>query len=98
MSGAEPRYLTPAEHAERLSESLRLALEIADEAARADIESTCPSHADEGHMWWYTRAPIGENAVDPYDVRALERAVTYLDLRELIVRHVAVPVLIRFKS
>jgi hypothetical protein len=91
------RYRTPAQHAERLSESLHLALEIADEAARSDIESLCPSHSDGGHLWWFARSPLGEHA-DPYHVRTIERAVTYLDGRDLLVRHATVPALVRFKS
>jgi hypothetical protein len=90
------RYPTPAEHAERFSESLRLALEIADEAARSDIESFCAQHGAEGHTWWYTRGAV--NAPDSFETRTVERAVRYLDLRELIHRHGTVPVLVRFKS
>lgn len=92
----EHRYLTPEQHAERLTERLQLALEIADETARSDIESLCVSHTDEGHLWWYARAPVNE--LDPWTGKAIERAVRYLDMGEQIVHHATVPVLVRFKS
>lgn len=95
MTG-EKRYLTPDEHANRLGDSLRLALEIADEAARADIEGNCVSHTDCGHLWWYARAPIDPR--DQYVSKTVDRAVRYLDLRNRIVHHETVPVLVRFRE
>jgi hypothetical protein len=69
----------------------QLAIQIADEAARADIEIECPSFTDEGRepatleeiqFAWYDTALVTEGAA-----RMIRLAVTYLTLRGKIVRH-----------
>jgi hypothetical protein len=69
----------------------QLAIQIADDAARADIEIECPSFTDEGYepatleeiqFAWYDTALVAESAA-----RMIRLAVTYLTLRGKIVHH-----------
>jgi len=72
---AQAAFLKPQEHADRLAESLRLAVEIADEAARSDIESWGVPLADR----WFDIAP--HDGDDDYERATLIRAAKYLTLR-----------------
>lgn len=69
----------------------RLAMRIADDATRADIELNCPSFTDEG------REPVGAEEISAawYDLSQADPdagdmvmiAVSYLDLRDQIIHH-----------
>jgi len=73
------------------SEVTTLALELADEAARSDIKVCCYETSADGHRWYdLTRTP-------PDDVEWVERAVRYLDLRKLMIRHPDHPQLVRWE-
>ena len=69
------------EHAERLMESIRMALVIADEATRSDIESLGQPDRQASQKGWYFIDPH-EYGRDSYDAMALVRAAKYLTLRD----------------
>lgn len=67
-----------------------MAFELADETARCDIESECIwlTHSGKYAGRWYE---LVENEY-------VARAVKYLDLRKLLVRHPENPSLVRFAN
>lgn len=76
-----------------------LAVQIADDAARSDIEVRCPSFTDDGRepitaeeirSAWYD-----VSAADEESARTIRLAVSYLGLRGKIVRHPSEPNWIR---
>lgn len=76
---------------ERQNHVYRLAVQIADDAARSDIETLCPSVTEEGRepvtveedrTAWYDTSTM-----DAEGGRFIRMAVNYLTLRGLIVRH-----------
>lgn len=69
-----------------------LGLQIADDAARTDIETMCRQDTLEGRTWWQTRP------IEPDCRRFVDRAVHYLELRGLIERHPADASLVRIKT
>ena len=92
----QPPPAPPAEHAERLGETLRLAQQIADEAARADIEGWC-GFVRIGRVTWYdtdTTATLHGREEAEY----VATAVRYLTLRERIAMHPTQPHLVRFEQ
>lgn len=74
---------------------IRLAYEIADEAAWSDIECECIAHADGGTVWYLAKARPGDDA---YPCMAIERAVRYLTLRNRLVIHPSQPALVRLRN
>lgn len=70
----------------------RLAVEIADEAARADIESFCTQPID---GWYSTRLREGG---DPCEVAWVQRALRYLTMRHLLTVRVDEPHLVKIKT
>ena len=77
----------------KLGETIRLAMTIADDAARTDIEYYCPSIPFEDWTFWNTAS---SNATDALSLQRLANAVTYLNLRGRIAQHPTAPSLIRF--
>jgi hypothetical protein len=70
----------PAVH----SELVCLTLALAYSCARSDIELLCPLEAKEpsaGNPWWITQSS------DADDQHVVDRAVRYLELRQLLNRH-----------
>ncbi len=80
-------------HAQRLGETLRLATELADEAARSEIETECPAERMGRHTWYDTGR---EHELGPAFQRGIGRAVDYLDRRRRLVRHPQQQHLVRF--
>ena len=66
------------------------ALDLADDAARSDIETCCEPTAP-APAWWWNLDSAGED-----DREAVDEAVRYLDARGLFVRHSQNARLIRF--
>ena len=69
----------------------QLAVQIADEAARSDIEIQCPCFTEEGRepatlkeipLAWYDTRNVPSSAVE-----VVRMAIAYLELRGKIVRH-----------
>lgn len=82
---------------------LDLQRELADDVARADVESFGRGHRGNGktdiEQWkgtWYSR-PAGDAEADK-DAEWYDRAVRYLGLRGLLERHPHNPNLIRLKK
>ncbi len=79
-----------------------LALRIADEAARSDVEVNCTRMYLVGQVsptkrdWWDTTAE--HLARDPNLTDTVARSVAYLEMRELIERHAEFSGLVRFKE
>ena len=73
------------------NEATTLALEIADEAARSDVEVYCYETSADGHRWYDTAS------APPEDVEWVGRALRYLDLRKLMIRHPDHPQLVRWE-
>lgn len=73
------------EHAERLGETLRLATQIADEAARADIETNCAFERIGKHTFYDVEST--EVLHGPEFADMVATAVVYLRLRGQIVEH-----------
>lgn len=77
----------------------QLALEIADEGARSDIEMLCRQTVCRDRGTWYDTGIVQEE-----DVATVERAKRYLQLRGMgtlgfrVERHAAFPNLIRFQG
>jgi len=101
---AHPRVLrllvpsSPALHAERLAEQVRLAHKIADEAARTDIECHCVPMSM-GNYIWYDTAELQSDLDEGSDVpEYVERARRYLRMRGRIVEHPTQAALVRFAS
>lgn len=79
-------------------EQWHLAEEIADEAARTDIESYCLQIEAEGLDWFDTqRLEAGTRPTDPYVTKTVARAVRYLGMRDHIYGHHTNPALVRFR-
>lgn len=75
----------------------RLAAAIADESARAEIETTCFTVPLHGYTWWSTRSHGARRVDEPAEVMAmLDRAVEYLLITGAIVRHANHAHLVRF--
>jgi len=87
------RLRSPEEHAKALTETLRLATELADAAARSDIESQCVAMQIGTHVWYDTRLVDGDET-DLQDW--VDKARTYLQLRNHIRFHPTKPALVRF--
>jgi len=67
----------------------RLAFQIADSAARSDIECHCAWTADDPAIRWFDISKI-EDASSEKELRpVVDMAVTYLDMRNLITRNPA---------
>lgn len=77
----------------KLGETIRMAMTIADDAARSDIEYYCPSIPVEDWTFWDTSKP---NVSDALSLQRLFNAVNYLTLRGHIAQHATAPSLIRF--
>lgn len=84
---------------------LALALELADEAARADIESEAPIAKSLGQDWCDLNGPPARFTKDDAATCAylLSRAARYFELRPetpafRVVRHPAFPNLVRFEA
>lgn len=73
------------------SEVTTLALELADETARSDVEVYCGEYQLSGQRWYDT------TSAPPEDVEWVERALRYLDLRGLLIRHTQRPHLVRWE-
>lgn len=80
-------------HAAELGEQVRLAHEIADDAARAEIECECGA-MQLGTRSWYDTTAV-EDAVPEYQA-GVDRALRYLDLRGRVQRHPVEKHLVRF--
>lgn len=78
-----------------------LAEEIADEAARTDIENYCVQVEAAGLVWFDTQRLDPDNGsalrTDPYVAKTVARAVRYLGMRDHIYGHHANPALVRFR-
>ena len=83
-----------AARAERLGETLRLATQIADEAARADIEGWC-GFVRIGRITWYD-TDTATTLHGREEAEFVATAVRYLTLRERITVHPTQPALVRF--
>lgn len=90
--------IAPVEHAmmnarERLRLTQVYALQLADAAARTEIESSCTSQRMGAYVWWDTTPDEGE----PAEVQSMTiEAITYLRLRDLVISHPQRPELVRF--
>lgn len=82
--------------AERLAETQRLAVQLADEYARADIECWC-SHERMGYLTWYDTASAGRR-LGPEFGESIATALRYLRLRGRVVEHPAQAHLVRFEA
>lgn len=80
---------------ERLGETLRLATEIADEAARCDIECHC-NYERMGELTWYDTRSAAELHGPEY-ADGIATALRYLRLRDRIVLHPVQDHLVRFE-
>lgn len=76
----------------KLGETLRLALCIADDSARADIECECNAVQLEGVTWYDTRE-AGHG--DALAITWVENAVKFLHLRDKLVKHPTAAYLVR---
>lgn len=92
--GAVRKPAEHAERAERLGETLRLATRIADECARADIESWCATERV-GRVTWYDTASAGRQRGPEY-AESIADALRYLRLRDRITVHPEHDHLVRF--
>jgi hypothetical protein len=74
---------------------VQLAIDIADETSRSDIELDCPGVRHHGADWYDTTQPPN---VGPDEHKFITRAVHYLNARncELILHHPDEPHLVRF--
>lgn len=91
-----PRPTAPStlEHfANELGERLRLATEIADAAARGEIESYCAPEML-GTRKWYDTLAVSPGA--PEIEAGVDRALRYLELRTRLFRHPQQKHLVRF--
>lgn len=75
------------------TETQALAIEIADEAARCDIESHCRVAEADGATWYTT---AGHPDMDEYDWVCVRRAARYLEERGRLERHGEIEHLVRF--
>lgn len=75
------------------SECAQLALQIADDAARCDVESYCTKFQLRWRVWYDTEVLRPEGIEVEQGV---ERAVRYLDLRGALQRHPQQAHLVRF--
>lgn len=72
-----------------------LAKSIADEAARSDIECHCLWTSENAAERWFDTTTIEDQARET-DLRELvDRSITYLEMRGLLVRHVENKALVR---
>jgi hypothetical protein len=78
---------------DEVNERIRLAAEIADDAARFEIESYCRPETLGSRQWYDTLdiSPVGTEIG-----AGIERALRYLDLRRGLVRHPVQRHLVRF--
>lgn len=76
---------------------LPMALPIADEAARSDIELYAPEVKRDG-LIWYDTAPeaLAAKFGDPFMTESIPRNLQYLKLRGLVRLHPDAPHLVRF--
>ena len=89
-----PTLLSPLEEfGQRLGERLRLATDIADDAARCEIESYCGIETL-GTRDWYDTLAVSPKG--PEYERGVDRALRYLDLRGHMQRHPVQKHLVRF--
>jgi hypothetical protein len=85
---------TPADHAERLGETLRLATELADDIARTYIENHCIFDRVGRFTWYDTTKPKSEG----FDIDGgITKALRYLDLRGRVIHHPQQSHLVRFE-
>lgn len=89
-------HRTTKSFASQAIDQWHLAEEIADEAARSDIESHCVEVEAAGLVWFDTQL-TGSRLTDPYVAKAVARAVRYLGMRDHIYGHHANPALVRFR-
>lgn len=82
--------------AERLGETLRLATELADDSARADIECWC-TYERMGLLTWYDTTSAAEKN-GPEVQELIDTALRYLRLRGHVVEHPTQPQLVRFEA
>ena len=85
---------TLQQHAERLGETLRLAKQIADDSARADVECHCAYERIGNHIWYDTRTT--EHLHGPEFAAMVATALRYLQLRGHAIQHPTQPELVRF--
>lgn len=90
-----------SEESNAVTEMLTLAVAIADQSAQFDVSYACRFVVLDSGEWIDTSAPSPEAEQMPPEGKArianqLGRAMRYLDLRDLIVRHPAYPRLLRF--
>ena len=83
------------QRAERLGETLRLATQIADDSARADVESSCDFERMGQHTW-YDPSRVARTS-GPEVAAMVAKAIDYLRLRGRIVSHPTQPHLVRFE-
>lgn len=76
-----------------LGDTVRLATEIADYSARADIEGFCRSERVGSTTWWDTS---DRHLDDELDKEFVRNAVTYLLLRRKVRAHASKPHLLTF--
>lgn len=90
-----PPAPTLNDRAEHLSETIRLAMAIADDAARCEIELYCPPAGLPGNYHWHdTQAPTSD---DPSLAEGIAQALAYLTRRDRVVRHPVRGYLVRFE-
>ena len=86
---------TLQQQAERLGETLRLATRIADESARADVESWCSFDRLGNHTWYDTRSTPDLHGLE--EAQIVATALRYLRLRDRVVIHPTQAHLVRFE-
>ena len=82
--------------ADRLGETLRLATQIADDAARADVECWCTFERMGSHTWYDTRST--QDLHGPEEAELVDTALRYLRLRDGVVIHPTNAHLVRFDA
>lgn len=81
------------QRAERMGATLRLAVEIADECARSDIETMCPFQSIRGLDWYDLNGMFDD---DDATRRLIDKAARYLRMRGRLVQHPTAEHLVRF--
>ena len=79
---------------DRLGLQIRLAMQIADDAARSDIECFC-AEAKHGTHRWYDTGQIDSD--DPAVQTFVHTSLRYLRLRDHLITSIANPALVRFR-
>jgi hypothetical protein len=72
-----------------------LAIELADAAVIADIDSDCCRVWGGDHYWWDTRIMLDEREAPAEFTDMAEQALQYAEARGLITRHAVHPFLVR---